>query len=374
MASYLRPRRGKRATAESQAIVLKRGEVFFECPDAGVGTGAGKIKVGDGSTKYASLPYFMQNFDLNADDATIAFTDTSTATAYSNNATYLTNIKPANSLKTIFTNLKQLLFNYNAQLTELNNEISLLTGSSGVSHNAIFRGKDLGTVANLNEYLAFRQAHGIDNKTYKDLYLGDYFKIQDGTYNAVWMVAHFDYYVNRGDAASARGVVLIPRTTCGTSKMNATENKTTGAYASSVANATTCPAIATALSTILGSYLLSNKLLFSNSESDDIASMAGCNWNGASNGWAWVASQCVLPNEIQIYGSTVFSSSFYDVGEACEKLAIFNFINHVEYSRSNFWLRAVASSAGFANAGNGGGARGSSASYEHPLRPLIYIG
>ena len=58
MASYLRPRRGKKSTATSQAIVLKRGEVFFEVPDTGVGTGAGKIKMGDGTTTYANLPYF----------------------------------------------------------------------------------------------------------------------------------------------------------------------------------------------------------------------------------------------------------------------------------------------------------------------------
>jgi hypothetical protein len=120
MASYLRPRRGKKSTAESQALVLKRGEVFFECPDTGVGTGAGKIKVGDGSTAYSSLPYFLEQ--TNVENSTIGFTDSSSATASSNNATYLTNIKPANSLKTIFTNLKQLLYNYNSQLTSLNND------------------------------------------------------------------------------------------------------------------------------------------------------------------------------------------------------------------------------------------------------------
>ena len=65
MASYLRPRRGKEATAKSQNIVLKRGEVFFETPSGGVGTGIGKIKMGDGSTSYASLPYFLRQLDLN---------------------------------------------------------------------------------------------------------------------------------------------------------------------------------------------------------------------------------------------------------------------------------------------------------------------
>ena len=129
MASYLRPRRGKKSTAESQNIVLKRGEVFFECPDTGVGTGKGKVKVGDGSTGYASLPYFMENFDLDADTSVIGFTDSSTETAASNNATYLSNIKPASSLKTIFTNLKQLLYNYNAEITKLNND------KSPVGHN-----------------------------------------------------------------------------------------------------------------------------------------------------------------------------------------------------------------------------------------------
>jgi hypothetical protein len=59
MASFLRPRRGKNSTATSDGIILKRGEVFFEVPDTGVGTGNGKIKMGDGTTSYASLPYFL---------------------------------------------------------------------------------------------------------------------------------------------------------------------------------------------------------------------------------------------------------------------------------------------------------------------------
>ncbi|MBR6289248.1 MAG: hypothetical protein IKR19_07935 [Acholeplasmatales bacterium] len=249
----------------------------------------------------------------------------------------------------------------------------MISGSTGVSHNGIFRGKDLGTISSLNEYLAFRSAHGIDDKSYKNLYLGDYFKIQDGTYNAVWMVAHFDYYYNRGDVVSSKGVVLIPRDICGESKM-ANTNDTTGAYTSSIANTTTCPAIASKLQTILGSYLLSNKLLLSNTTNANTPSMAGGGLNGASTDWRWAASQCVLPNENQIYGSMVLSSSYYDVGEACEKLAVFNFINHTEYLRSNFWLRAVANTTAFAYASYVGGGNPGYASNSYPLRPLIYIG
>ena len=123
MASYLRPRRGKEATAKSQNIVLKRGEVFFETPSGGVGTGIGKIKMGDGSTSYASLPYFLKQLDLNDNNTKCAFTNATAATDKSNNTTYLNNIAPSNNLKTLFQNIKQLLLNYNSQLTSLNNDL-----------------------------------------------------------------------------------------------------------------------------------------------------------------------------------------------------------------------------------------------------------
>ena len=126
MASYLRPRRGKKATAVAQltgASCLKRGEVFFEVPDAGVGAGKGAIKMGDGSTDYANLPYFLQPFDPNS--ASIGFTDASAAESdpYTTNATHAAAITPTANLKTIFTNLKQLLLKYNSQLTSLNNDL-----------------------------------------------------------------------------------------------------------------------------------------------------------------------------------------------------------------------------------------------------------
>ncbi|MBR6289236.1 MAG: hypothetical protein IKR19_07875 [Acholeplasmatales bacterium] len=188
------------------------------------------------------------------------------------------------------------------------------------------------------------------------------------------MVAHFDYYHNKGDNVSgSRGVLLIPRTTCGESKMTNSDD-TTGAYASSIANTTTCPAIASALSTVLGSYLISNRLLFSTATNTNIPSMAGGGYTGGSSSWGWSTSQCVLPNEIQIYGSTVASSSFYDIGESCEKLAVFNFINHTEYGSWAFWLRGVASAHYFTRAGYDGGAHNNPASGSFPLRPLIYIG
>ncbi|MBR6289207.1 MAG: hypothetical protein IKR19_07730 [Acholeplasmatales bacterium] len=154
----------------------------------------------------------------------------------------------------------------------------------------------------------------------------------------------------------------------------ANSDDTTGAYASSIANETTCPAIASKLQTVLGSYLLSNRLMFTTGINANIPSMAGANLTGASTRVAWTTSQCILPNEMQIYGSTIYSSSSYDVGESCEKLAVFNFINHTEYGRSYSWLRAVTDASKFAYATYNGGANGGGASDSLSLRPLIYIG
>ncbi len=59
MGGGFRPFRGRRSTAISKDIILKKGEIFFEVPDSGVGTGGGKIVMGDGQTRYENLPYFL---------------------------------------------------------------------------------------------------------------------------------------------------------------------------------------------------------------------------------------------------------------------------------------------------------------------------
>ena len=53
-----RPRRGKRRNAIRKNLILQKGEIFFEIPDNGPGTGLGRIVMGDGVTPYEDLPYF----------------------------------------------------------------------------------------------------------------------------------------------------------------------------------------------------------------------------------------------------------------------------------------------------------------------------
>ena len=189
------------------------------------------------------------------------------------------------------------------------------------------------------------------------------------------MVAHFNYYRNTGNGTSSipAGVVLIPFDTLGVNvKMNNTDTSS-GGYKASIPHTTTLPDVVTALQTIFGSYLLDIKALISNNMNANISSMAGAGLNGASTSWEWVSTKCILPTEVQVFGSTIWSSSALDVGEGCEKLALFNFFRHTRFQRSFFWLRAVVSSTGFALAGNYGDAAYGSSSVAYGLRPLIYI-
>lgn len=373
MASYLRPRRGKKATATSQLTAsapLKRGEVFFEVPDTGVGTGTGKIKMGDGTTAYASLPYFLEQPTVDYTNAVVAWTNTTAADSdpYSTNATYAANIIPSASLKTIFTNLKKLLLNYNSQLTTLNNDFA------AVDHNSHYRGKDLGTITSSN-IDSFLSEHEVSTGKFTDIYVGDKITIWDGTYNKVWVVAGLDTEYNRGDTALAtHHISLIPETYLITARMNAS-NTTEGGYTSSEMHTTTLPTIVTNLQNALGTHLLKRRVLLTTSISTTAASGAGAGWVGSSNNWAWTDAYATLMSEVQVYGAAVFGSSGYDVGEACQQLPIFKFINHVRLARVRFWLRAVTSATTFAFADGNGSAGSYYASHSDVgVRPLIVIG
>ena len=124
MISILRPRRGKKATAETQNIVLKRGEVFFESPDTGVGTGTGRIKIGDGTTPYKDLPYFIDttNLDIDVDDSVVEFEYTG------NNSTVVDilnkDIVSGNKLKDLIGAIKQAISVLKTSLEKTNSTVS----------------------------------------------------------------------------------------------------------------------------------------------------------------------------------------------------------------------------------------------------------
>ena len=245
--------------------------------------------------------------------------------------------------------------------------------SNGISHNGIYRGKNFGVInsANIGSFLS---EHKVAEGLFTDLYVGDCFTIQDGTYNKKWEIAGFDVYLNKGDTAfTAHHLALIPKNNLFTSKMNDT-NDTTGGYYNSYMHQTVIPQVNANLANVLGSHLLTRRALLSNAMNKDIAAGCGAGWMGSTTGWEWYDVKAVLMSEVAVYGSIVFSSSFHDVGDDCERLPIFQFKNHVANSREWFWLKAVASGSSFAHAFSHGLADYPGASRAGGVRPLICVG
>ena len=270
---------------------------------------------------------------------------------------------------------KQIVEALNKQTEAITSKgIMDIINTQGLSHNCIYRGKNWGTFTSLSAVEQFLSDHGVSTGLFKDLYIGDYFKIQDGTYNVEWEIAGFDTYYQKGDTAfTNHHIALIPKTNLLTSKMNDT-NDTTGGYYNSYMHQSVIPTIDTNLATILGNHLLARRALLSNAMNKDLTSGAGAGWMGSTTGWSWYTVKSCLMSEVAVYGSKVFSSSFHDIGEDCERLPIFQFKGH-SYTRQWFWLRAVASASGFAAAPDHGGAGdGSASGAGGGVRPLICVG
>lgn len=260
------------------------------------------------------------------------------------------------------------------------------TLQSAQSHNGFFRGK------NLTNIYSIEQLHEkVSKGDFSDLYLGDYITVSitttlpndesgEGetkvvTENVDLMIAAFDYYWNCGDAPTLKHhIVLIPRTYFQTpAKMNQT-NTTEGGYLNSYMHQTVLPCYASSLKTALNNHLLSYKTILSSNVNAATPSMAGAGLSGASITREWTTVELQLMNEIQIYGSMVWSSSAYEVGIDNRKFPVFNFISSVQYGRGSFALRSVASATYFAYCNDSGNSNARDASATLLVRPFMLFG
>lgn len=104
-----RPRRGMKATAVRKGIILKKGELFFEVPDSGVGTGRSKVKLGDGVKTYDELPYAIDPDDCSIKDLATTLLSFTLASSKSSDEALLADIKSGNDMATIMSSIEALL-------------------------------------------------------------------------------------------------------------------------------------------------------------------------------------------------------------------------------------------------------------------------
>lgn len=225
-------------------------------------------------------------------------------------------------------------------------------------HNAYPRCKYLGTT------ITDAQNTAIKNRTYDDLFIGDYWTI-----NGVnWRIVAIDYYYNVGDTNFDKGnIIVMPDTVLYNAQMN-TENTTAGAYVGSLMRTQNLNNARTIAQNAFGSHLANHIILLANSVD-----------GSGPNSWAWYGSDGVeLPNEVQIYGTRVWGSALkgFDVATQKQQFPLMALAPQFVNTRQTYWLQDVSSysvSSYFALVSGDGSAGGGSASFSLGVRPSVTL-
>ena len=250
-----------------------------------------------------------------------------------------------------------------SKTSDLTNDSGFLTleslsANSIPFHNSYPRCKYLGTT------ITDAQNTAIKNRTYDDLFIGDYWTI-----NGVnWRIVAIDYYYNVGDTNFDKGsITVMPDTVLYNAQMNST-NTTAGAYAGSLMRTQNLNNARTIAQNAFGSHLSNHRILLANA----------VNSSGPSN-WGWYDSDGVeLPNEVQIYGTRVWGSALkgFDVATQKQQFPLMMLAPQFVSIRQDYWLQDVSSnsvSSSFARVSLVGGADGSSASLSRGVRPSVTL-
>ncbi len=275
--------------------------------------------------------------------------------------------------KITYENLMKLIDSRITAITPANN---------AAAHNGIFRGKDLTNIYTIDEI-----CQRISNGTFEDLYIGDYFDITiSTTYTENEIVrcvlAGFDMYLNIGSSTEVLGhhaVIVLKNCFSKGAAMNPTDTTVGGFFGSDMWK-TILPTYQTALQSVLGNHILEYQTRVTSAIDENLNSNAGCGLKGASTKCAVIDTYISLLSEIQVYGSNVLNSSFYDIGYDCLQLPLFALDLTAKTSgkgnsnKSWYWLKNVASTSNFATIGCFGDAQSGNASLELGVRPLFLIG
>ena len=209
---------------------------------------------------------------------------------------------------------------------------------------------------------------------YQDIYVGDYFQMSrvisaknpDSTSQlngTDWVtIASIGGLAYNGDNIdlTPNHLVMVPgkgfggTQHFGRSRMNPT-NTTVGGYKASEMNTTVLGAVATTGSTAagatinqqlyaeFGAHLKTTRELVTNKINATGVNRLGTA-NGCANGWEWIDAQAILMSEVELYGSTVWSSSGYDTGNANHQFELFaNSKSAINNRSSYYWLKDVTS-------------------------------
>lgn len=268
------------------------------------------------------------------------------------------------------TGLKKITFaNFRAKAVEgTEAKIAPLLFNNAGAHNAIYRGKSLGSTVTTAQYAAIKAG------TFDDLYIGDYWTIGGVNYR----IAAFDYYLNSGDTnCTTHHVVIVPDTCLYNAQMHNTSsggwesgaaNTTAGGYVGSDMYKSNLEQAKTTIKSAFSGHVLKHRIYLTNAVA-----------NGRASDGAWCDSEVDLMCEQMVYGSGIFSpvsdGSNVPANYRVEKsqLPLFQHEPSRICNRETWWLRDVITASYFAHVHRAGSADYSSASHSIGVRPAFCI-
>lgn len=268
------------------------------------------------------------------------------------------------------TGLKKITFaNFRAKAVEgTEAKIASLLFNNAGAHNAIYRGKSLGSTVTTAQYAAIKAG------TFDDLYIGDYWTIGGVNYR----IAAFDYYLNSGDTScTTHHVVIVPDTCLYNAQMHNTSsggyeggaaNTTTGGYVGSDMYKSNLEQAKTTIKSAFSGHVLKHRIYLTNAVA-----------NGRASGGAWCDSEVDLMCEQMVYGSGIFSpvsdGSNVPANYRVEKsqLPLFQHEPSRICNRATWWLRDVITASAFAGVSDTGNAAYDNASSSNGVRPAFCI-
>ena len=268
------------------------------------------------------------------------------------------------------TGLKKITFaNFRAKAVEgTEAKIAPLLFNNAGAHNAIYRGKSLGSTVTTAQYAAIKAG------TFDDLYIGDYWTIGGVNYR----IAAFDYYLNSGDTScTTHHVVIVPDTCLYNAQMHNTSsggyeggaaNTTTGGYVGSDMYKSNLEQAKTTIKSAFSGHVLKHRIYLTNAVA-----------NGCASGGAWCDSEVDLMCEQMVYGSGIFSpvsdGSNVPANYRVEKsqLPLFQHEPSRICNRATWWLRDVITASSFASVDSDGNASYRLASASRGVRPAFCI-
>ena len=268
------------------------------------------------------------------------------------------------------TGLKKITFaNFRAKAVEgTEAKIAPLLFSNAGAHNAIYRGKSLGSTVTTAQYAAIKAG------TFDDLYIGDYWTIGGVNYR----IAAFDYYLNSGDTnCTTHHVVIVPDTCLYNAQMHNTSsggwesgaaNTTAGGYVGSDMYKSNLEQAKTTIKSAFSGHVLKHRIYLTNAVA-----------NGRASGGAWCDSEVDLMCEQMVYGSGIFSpvsdGSNVPANYRVEKsqLPLFQHEPSRIGNRNDWWLRDVITASNFACVDGSGYADYYNASDSVGVRPAFCI-